>query len=77
MYRMTVAQVKKALSKNDYCIFRRVEGVKVGVNCKILNITKELTENRKQTNVIGFYPCSFQEYISHKTPFLTSKRKSL
>lgn len=67
---MTIGNVKRAMARNPYNLFRHGDGDLIGVNSRILSFSKQLKQPESlQTNLIGFIPCSFQEYITHKTPF--------
>ena len=71
---MTVKNLIKACKENKYILLRHELGFVLGVNCKAPFIDKRpiINENR-ETQYIGFIPCSFMEYISNKNPFVKSK----
>lgn len=74
-YRMTVSEVVKALNANKYILARCYYQGLFGVNCAIMK-TKHTKRARKQrhggqkTTIVGFIPCSFHEYLSHKKGFV-------
>jgi hypothetical protein len=71
---MTNAQLYKAMENNKYIVVTNRSGTNIGVNCKIalkLQIDKAWETNPNYTSFIqGFYPCSFQEYITKKIGYL-------
>jgi hypothetical protein len=70
---LQVKHLITALKSHRYILARYSDGVMVGINSKILTHARfSNLEGRREneTNYIGYRPCGFQEYISHKTPFL-------
>lgn len=69
---MTFNQLKKAIENNTYVLLRTYSGILVGVNCKALKmmLTRHEYEPRKKSIYESYQPCSFSEYISHKTAFI-------
>jgi hypothetical protein len=65
---LTRNQLIKVLEQNNYIMVRYGDGQLCGINCRILNIALK-RHNAEVTRVKGYYPISFQEYISNKTPF--------
>jgi len=71
---MTVSEFKKALTTHRFILARHNLGFQVGLNSKILGIlSKKKVKGSVQTNYVSFTPCSFMEYISKKTSFISSK----
>lgn len=71
MKRLTFKQIDIICSKNKYIVLRTFDNYLIAVNCKVSEISKrkyKYNPNNK-SQYISFYPCSFQEYISLKTPF--------
>jgi hypothetical protein len=65
----------KAVNANDYIIVRHCNGKVMGVNCRIareISLFKYGASHLVETNYISFRKCSFNEYISKKTPFIKS-----
>lgn len=71
---MSNAQLYKAIANNKYIIVHNWLGMPVGINCKIclkLQTKKQWETHPNHTSHIeGYYPCSFQEYISKKIGFI-------
>jgi len=68
---LTVSQLKKACSKHKFILARFRSGNLMGINTKVADIAlkrKEYNDNNL-TDYIGFIPCNFQTYISHKHSF--------
>lgn len=66
---LTVKQLRQTASKYKYIAVRYDDGV-IGINCKIQNTKKaKSASDETVTNAISYYPISFMEYISLKTPF--------
>ena len=72
-YHMTARQVQKACKKHPYLLFRNQDLSLVGLNGSIAKIAqkKGIIKPRILTSFIGFIPCSFQQYIFYKIPFIT------
>jgi len=75
MNRMTINQVKNAMKSNKYILLRTSKNTVLGINCKILKT--DTVQNslkgkkpKEETPYIGFRTCNFQEYLSHKEPFM-------
>ena len=68
---LTRKQLHEACKKNRYIAIRWTDGLLTAINCRIVNHSRfnNISKGNQSTNFIGFYPCSFQEYISLKTPF--------
>lgn len=75
MYRMTIRQVIEIGDKYSFIIVRRDDNFCFAVNTRIFSLRK-MAEKLSAKNIesesrfIGFRPCSFNEYISRKVPFL-------
>lgn len=68
---LTVGQLEKACSENSFIILRTASNGQYGFNCKIRSLSKiKKGAPYLETNYIGFKPCSFNEYISFKVPFI-------
>lgn len=68
---MKVEELKKACDDNKYIIVRTYGGQTHAFNCKAADIAmKKAAGPKMETNYISFSPCSFQEYISKKIPFI-------
>ena len=63
---MTVDQIQKALSNNDYVLFHHIQYGYYGVNCKWFLKKKSRVNQRGANFYIGFRPCNVSEYITHK-----------
>lgn len=72
MKNLTVKQVHNACRKHKYLLFRLENGEKVGINGKIADIARKRyhLHGQKPTKYVGFTPCTFHEYITHKYPFV-------
>ena len=75
MKNLTIKQIEKAFNKTDYALLRTSSlGILYGVNCKVikLNLNKErINEDLdKETIFASCTPCSLNEYITHKMPFM-------
>jgi hypothetical protein len=70
---MTTKQLKSALRKHPFILARHESGLQIGINSKVLNMAaKRHNNDNEETWYQSFNPCSFMEYISHKTPFVTT-----
>jgi len=70
---MTVKEVKEAMWNNRYVMFRTYKGNIVAVNCRIVAFNRcsiNKLQGNSKTNIASFRPCSFNEYITYKRPFL-------
>lgn len=64
---MTRSQLYKSVSTNKWIAVRWNDGSVFGVNCLIMQkLFKKYESDEAKTNVIGFYPISFAEYIRIK-----------
>jgi len=72
MYRITRRQLYKACINNDYIILRRYNNSVTVLNCKIAFLSRfqDVPKDKTRTKYFGWRKCSFQEYISYKTPFI-------
>ncbi len=74
MRRLTMKQIDYICKNNKYIVLRYFDNETIAVNCRISEISKRKHKDKlnlnKKTNFISYYPCSFQEYISLKTPFI-------
>jgi hypothetical protein len=68
---LTVAQLKKACENHSYILARFSSGNLMGINTKVANIAlkRKYYDESLCTNYIGYIPCDFQTYISHKHSF--------
>lgn len=68
---MTSIMLYNACKKNDYLILRLTDNSRMAVNCKCVEIAKRRNRflGTLKTVFVSFRPCTFQEYITHKTPF--------
>lgn len=71
MIRLTRKQLYKALNKNKYLAVRYCDGDLVGINCGIVRLERfnNFKEDNTKTNIVGFYPITFQEYLTIKSKF--------
>lgn len=69
---MTFKELQKAVDNNSYIRLRTYTGQIIAINCKARGIMKKRYKFHPNTEsvFIGFRPCSFQEYITHKVPYL-------
>jgi hypothetical protein len=69
---LTVKDLIKICSQNKYVLLRERGGSLVGVNCKVSPIGfKKFKGNINiETNFVSYLPCSLNEYISNKIPFI-------
>jgi len=59
------------LKSHAYIAVRWSSGIVTGANCRIAIMGyKKFPANDAETDIIGFYPISFQEYIRIKTPII-------
>ena len=63
---MTVDQIKKALTNNDYVLFNHVQYGYMGVNCKWFLKKKSKIKQGDANFYIGFRPCNISEYLTFK-----------
>jgi hypothetical protein len=74
MRRLTLKQIDYICKNNKYIVLRCLDNDIIAINCKVSEISKRKHKDKlnlnKKSNYVGFYPCSFQEYISLKTPFI-------
>lgn len=66
---ITKDSLKKICNENKYIALRYFDLEKHYINCKVVNIAKH-DPDMVETCYIGYYPCSFMEYISNKQPFI-------
>jgi hypothetical protein len=64
---MTGKQIKEVIRVNRYVLFKYNYWQLVGYNCKQVMIP---IPDEKVTQITGWRPCSFQEYISCKLKFI-------
>lgn len=71
MNTLTRKQLHRACKSNKYIAVRWFDGVVTAINCKIADHARfdNVNKGNQLTNLISWRPCSFQEYISLKTPF--------
>ena len=71
---LTVSQLIKACSANKYILVRYSAGYVVGVNSTyaVKEQVRLNIDTKRVTNIVGFMPCNFNQYLSHKLPFLNS-----
>lgn len=69
---MTVKQLKNACDKNKYLLLRYSDGSIIGVNTGVapLALRRRPCNDDMKTCCIGFTPCDFHTYLTHKVPFL-------
>ncbi len=74
---LTAKQLTAACEKNDFIIVRHIDGYTSALNCKISSLRRfdMVRLGDGFTKYIGWKRCSFQEYISLKTPFISSNPK--
>ena len=70
--RLSVGMLKKACEQNNFLVVRFYDGYTMAINCKAhtIAIRRKPREDNQLTSIVGYYPCSFSEYISRKTPFI-------
>lgn len=68
---LTRKQLFDAVTQHDYIAVRHSDNDVVGVNCKVARrlSSKRVEINGIETNIVSFYPISFNEYIRIKVPF--------
>lgn len=67
---ITKATLYKAVCKNKWLAVRWGDNSVFGVNCAIMRrLHKHCEGDQTKTNVIGFYPISFHEYIRIKIDY--------
>ena len=68
---ITRKQLHEICKNNKYIAVRWFDGVVTAINCKIADHARfnNVKKGNQPTRFIGWWPCSFQEYISLKTPF--------
>ena len=71
---LTVGQLREACSANPYILVRFYDGDLMGVNSKVTSIIdkRRKHEDDQPTQFIGFIPCNFKTYITHKYPYMSS-----
>ena len=73
---MTVSQVERALKKHRFIMLRDRHTLKqIAVNSKLFEtnigrLRRGRIHGNRLTDWMSYRPCSFQEYISYKTPFI-------
>jgi hypothetical protein len=70
MKNMTVYEIMDALKENKFIALRHRSGYVMGVNSRVLNLTKAKNALNLESNYISYYPIGFQEYISVKAAFI-------
>ncbi len=72
MGNLTVKQLYDACQKHKYLLLRFASGYQMGINCKVAAIAKRLkpVNWENETDYISYTPCSINEYIEHKHPFI-------
>jgi hypothetical protein len=68
---MTSAQLEIILSSNPFVMLRHYKGYTMAVNSKVSSIAKRGRVDI-ETDFVSYRPCNFMEYISNKTPFITT-----
>ena len=70
---LTAKQLYNICLKNKYIIVRYVNGQITAINCKVvtLKIFDNIKNKNHHTRFISYKPCSFMDYISNKTPFMS------
>lgn len=71
---LTVGQLREACSANPYILVRFYDGDLMGINSKVVPIINKRRkyEDGQSTQFIGFIPCDFNTYITHKRPYQSS-----
>lgn len=67
---MTIHQLLKTCSKHPYILVRHEQYGLVGVNSKVAMIRLKKKVLFQETYIQSFQPCTFNQYISMKNPFL-------
>lgn len=72
METMTAKRLKKACEKHEYILCRYPNGSITGINTKIAKLTnaKKNYKANNKTLFVSYKPCSFDEYINHKSKFI-------
>ena len=71
---MTVSTLQAACNMHPYLVLRFETGETMAVNgrCAAIARRRKDYKDNDETQVVGYYPCSFQEYISRKAGFKTN-----
>lgn len=70
MEALTIKQIREACKENKYLIIN-FDYFSVGYNCKCIFMGKNKNlPDDKETGAYSYRPCSLEEYIQNKTPFL-------
>lgn len=72
---LTKRHFRDAMLNHKFIIVRLSGDVLIGVNSRILK-TKIMIDRFREdkldeisNDIVGWYPCDFSEYLTHKTPF--------
>jgi hypothetical protein len=70
---LTVKKLHQICSQNKYVLLRERGGHLSAINCKISPLAfKKLNPKKNiETCFVSYLPCSLNEYISNKIPFIT------
>jgi len=72
---LSVDQLSKACIENRYFILRTPSGATMAINTGVFNLALRKAQERYKTKLrtkfISFRPCSFQNYITYKKPFIS------
>jgi len=77
MYLMKVKDLKKACVGGGYLLLHTEYGNAFAINKRVSRIAARRNGKKydnRPTIITGFRECSFNEYITYKTPFVVSAR---
>lgn len=63
-------QLIKIGKAHPYILLRHKDGQFIGVNTKIVNLARRRFPLTTDTIWVSYIPCSFDEYLTHKTPLI-------
>ena len=74
---MTKKKLTKVCSNNNYIVLRYKHNGVSALNCKVaaLSCFNNVKNDNTETKYVGYYRCSFMEYIQLKVPFIATKPK--
>ena len=73
-YYLTVKQIDDACKKHPYILARFASGHQMGINSKVAAMARQRQRynDNALTRFVGFTPCDFNNYITHKHPFIVT-----
>lgn len=70
MQHLTMTEIRKACENNKFLQLRYNDNTVVGINCRIMGLSKIKHKDTFITDFVSFYPINFNQYLSIKVPFI-------